>query len=85
MSGQSRAAMVLGRFAQAAESLRACRSLAPVVSTSGRGLQTSAPAQQQPAPASDMIEVTVNGEPVQIPKGSTVMAACATAGVDIPR
>lgn len=32
-----------------------------------------------------MIEVFVNGEPVHIPKGSNVMAACDAAGIDIPR
>ena len=51
-----------------------------------RSFQTSTIAQQQPAPApSDTIEVEVNGQPVQILKGSTVMAACDAAGVDIPR
>lgn len=77
--------MVLGRFAHAAQSLRACRSLTQCASTSDRCLHTSAAAQQQAAPASDLIEVTVNGEPVKIPKGSTVMAACSAAGIDIPR
>jgi len=37
------------------------------------------------APAADMIEVFVNDNPVSIPKGSTVMAACDEAGIDIPR
>lgn len=32
-----------------------------------------------------MIEVFVNDQPLQIPKGSTVMQACDAAGVDIPR
>lgn len=43
--------------------------------------QTAAPA----AAPSDTIEVKVNGRPVDIPKGSTVMAACDAAGIDIPR
>lgn len=55
-----------------------------------RGVQTSAgPSQAQPAaaapPASDTIEVFVNDEAVQIPKGSTVLQACDAAGIDIPR
>ncbi len=80
------ASMMLGRLPQAAQSLRVCRAFSPCCSVSAeRILHTSAGAQQQPAPASDLIEVTVNGEPVQIPKGSTVMAACSAAGVDIPR
>jgi 2Fe-2S iron-sulfur cluster binding domain len=33
----------------------------------------------------DTIEVFVNGEAVQTPKGSTVMQACDAAGIDIPR
>lgn len=41
---------------------------------------------QQAAPqASDTIEVFVNDEPVQIPKGSSVLQACDAAGIDIPR
>ena len=50
-----------------------------------RGLQTSSAAQQQPVPAPEMIEVFVNDQALQIPKGSTVMQACDAAGVDIPR
>jgi NADH dehydrogenase (ubiquinone) Fe-S protein 1 len=52
-----------------------------------RSVQTSAGASQQPAPAqaSDTIEVFVNDEPVNIPKGSTVLQACDAAGIDIPR
>ena len=33
--------------------------------------------------ADDLIEVFVNGEPVQVAKGSNVMAACSAAGVDV--
>ncbi|XP_058079393.1 NADH dehydrogenase [ubiquinone] iron-sulfur protein 1, mitochondrial [Magnolia sinica] len=33
----------------------------------------------------DAIEVTVDGFPVKIPKGFTVLQACEVAGVDIPR
>jgi NADH dehydrogenase (ubiquinone) Fe-S protein 1 len=52
-----------------------------------RSVQTSAGASQQPAPAQapDTIEVFVNDEPVNIPKGSTVLQACDAAGIDIPR
>ena len=37
------------------------------------------------AQADDHIECKVNGEPVHVPKGSTVMQACDAAGIDIPR
>ncbi len=50
-----------------------------------RSLQTSASLLQQAAPATDSIEVFVNDEPVNIPKGSTVLQACDAAGIDIPR
>jgi len=54
-----------------------------------RGLTSSAPAASaaaaDAAPAPEMIEVTVNGAPVSIPKGANVMAACTAASVDIPR
>lgn len=33
----------------------------------------------------DAVEVTVDGKPVRVPKGSSVMEACDAAGVDIPR
>lgn len=33
----------------------------------------------------DAIEVFVDGYPVKIPKGFTVLQACEVAGVDIPR
>lgn len=33
----------------------------------------------------DAIEVFVDGYPVKIPKGMTVLQACTVAGVDIPR
>lgn len=43
-------------------------------------------AQAAPAPADDgMVEVTVDGKPVKIAKGSNVLQACDAAGVDIPR
>lgn len=42
-------------------------------------------AQAAPAPADDMIEVTVDGKPVKVAKGSNVLQACDAAGVDVPR
>ncbi|RMZ55200.1 hypothetical protein APUTEX25_005478, partial [Auxenochlorella protothecoides] len=33
----------------------------------------------------DLIEVTVDGKPVKVPKGSNVLQACDAAGVDVPR
>lgn len=50
-----------------------------------RGFQSTAAAHQQPVSPPEMIEVFVNDQPLQIPKGSTVMAACDAAGIDIPR
>eukprot|EP00884_Botryococcus_braunii_P000409 jgi/Botrbrau1/10369/Bobra.146_2s0008.1 len=51
-----------------------------------RGVHVTTALHQAPAAApSDTIEVKVNGKPVDIPKGATVMAACDAAGVDIPR
>ncbi|GBF88631.1 NADH:ubiquinone oxidoreductase 76 kDa subunit [Raphidocelis subcapitata] len=50
-----------------------------------RGLHTSAAAAQQAAPQPDTIEVFVNDEPIQIPKGWSVLQACDAAGIDIPR
>ncbi|KAL1327373.1 hypothetical protein AAHE18_13G297500 [Arachis hypogaea] len=38
-----------------------------------------------PRPRPDAIEVFVDGYPVKIPKGMTVLQACEVAGVDIPR
>ncbi len=43
----------------------------------GRGFHATA------AKADDLIECFVNGEPVQVAKGSNVMAACSAAGVDV--
>lgn len=42
-------------------------------------------AAAQPAPADDYIEVTVDGKPTKVLKGSNVLQACDAAGVDIPR
>lgn len=42
-------------------------------------------ASQQAVPQPEMIEVFVNDDPIQIPKGSTVLQACDAAGIDIPR
>lgn len=46
-----------------------------------RGLAAAA----QPAPAEDLITVTIDGKEVQVAKGSNVLQACDAAGVDIPR
>ncbi|KIZ05603.1 NADH dehydrogenase (ubiquinone) Fe-Sprotein 1 [Monoraphidium neglectum] len=53
--------------------------------TQERGLQTSAYVAQQAAPQPDTIEVFVNDQPIQIPKGFSVLQACDAAGIDIPR
>ena len=49
------------------------------------GVRAAASAAPAAAPADDGLQVTVNGEPVTVPKGSSVMQACEAAGVDIPR
>lgn len=47
-----------------------------------RGMAAAA----QPAPVDDgMIELTVDGQPVRVPKGSNLLQACDAAGKDIPR
>lgn len=51
----------------------------------GRAFHGTASPQQQPAAHADTIEVFVNDQAYQIPKGSSVMQACDAAGVDIPR
>lgn len=51
----------------------------------GRAVHTTAGALQQAVPQPEMIEVFVNEEAIQIPRGSTVMQACDAAGIDIPR
>jgi NADH dehydrogenase (ubiquinone) Fe-S protein 1 len=41
-------------------------------------------AAASPAP-SDTVELFVDGKPVTVPKGASVIQACETAGVEIPR
>ena len=48
---------------------------------SAEGIHSSALAQNAP----DLITVTVDGRPVQVPKNATVLQACETAGIDVPR
>eukprot|EP00803_Ostreobium_quekettii_P011543 evm.model.scf_418.1 EVM.evm.TU.scf_418.1 scf_418:2929-11411(-) len=45
----------------------------------------TATAAAPPKPADDKIEVQVDGKPIRIPKGYTVLQACDAAGIDIPR
>lgn len=72
-----------GRIAaRAARALRQYEALAQDGS-SVRGFHVTAAALQ--APAADQMEVEVNGQNVNVAKGSTVMQACDAAGVDIPR
>ena len=49
------------------------------------GLQSQRCMAAQPAVQEDMIEVTVDGNPVKVAKGSNVLQACDAAGVDVPR
>lgn len=72
--------MALQRLAQqASKAARSARAIsqACAASSSGRTFHASS------ARADDLIECFVNGQPVQITKGSNVMAACSAAGVDV--
>jgi hypothetical protein len=54
----------------------------PLWGLQARGMAAAA----QPAPVDDgMIELTVDGEAVRVPKGSNLLQACDAAGKDIPR
>lgn len=67
--------------------LKACRQLRQLGSPQLWSLQAERcmAAAAAPAAAEDLIEVTVDGKPVKVPKGSNVLQACDAAGVDIPR
>lgn len=51
--------------------------------TSRTALSTAAAAA--PAPAEDMLTITIDGKQNQVPKGATIIQACEMAGVEIPR
>ena len=71
-----------GRVAsRAARALKGLDGVSQPGAGSGRCLHATSAAQQAP----DTMEVTVNGEAVNVAKGSTVMQACDAAGIDIPR
>jgi NADH dehydrogenase (ubiquinone) Fe-S protein 1 len=38
-----------------------------------------------PPPPSDLIDLTIDGKQVSVPKGASLIQACEAAGVDIPR
>ena len=71
--------------------LRAARALRQLPSLAYEGVPSQLQAQRflaaQPAaaPQDDTIEVTVDGKPVRVAKGSNVLQACDAAGVDVPR
>ena len=72
--------MALHRLARnASKAARSAKAISQACagSSSGRSFHVTAPA------ADDLIECFVNGEPVQVVKGSNVMAACTAAGVDV--
>lgn len=48
-------------------------------------LFSAEPAKDDGQPKEELVEVTVNGRPVSVPKGSNVLQACEAGGVDIPR
>ncbi|KAK3770008.1 hypothetical protein RRG08_043170 [Elysia crispata] len=49
------------------------------------GLTQTAFKSSQPAPAPELVEVFVDDKQVFVEPGTTVLQACATAGVEIPR
>ena len=69
----------------ASRAARALKGLDGLAAQPGAGsvrcLHVTSAAQQAP----DTMEVNVNGENVNVAKGSTVMQACDAAGIDIPR
>ena len=87
MTGERGAALLLSRLQRAARcGLEARGRSDPGKLCRARDLHVTAAAHQNPQAApTDTIEVQVNGKAIQIPKGSTVMQACDTAGIDIPR
>merc|ERR1712142_493754 len=56
---------------------------APASAQPGNAHQRSKATAAQPAP--EMVEVFVDGRPVSVVAGSTVLQACGEAGVEIPR
>ena len=72
--------MALSRLSCAGRTLRGLfEAVGPLGIVQARGSATAA------NPSDDKIEVTVNGDPIRIPKGYTVLQACDAAGIDIPR
>lgn len=72
--------MALSRLSCAGRTLRALfEAVGPLGTVQARGSATAANLSD------DKIEVTVNGDPIRIPKGYTVLQACDAAGIDIPR
>ena len=69
---------------------QAAASTAAVVadSTCGAGrrlLKWSAASLAGPAPSSDTVEVFIDGKPVTVPKGASLIQACEAAGAEVPR
>jgi len=44
----------------------------------------SRPPEAPPAPARPSIELTIDGQPVRMPSGSTILDACRSLGIDTP-
>ena len=44
----------------------------------------SRPPQAPPAPARAAVEITIDGAPVSVPAGSTILDACRSEGIDTP-
>eukprot|EP00271_Cylindrocystis_brebissonii_P010405 TRINITY_DN26587_c0_g1_i1.p1 TRINITY_DN26587_c0_g1~~TRINITY_DN26587_c0_g1_i1.p1 ORF type:complete len:744 (+),score=120.17 TRINITY_DN26587_c0_g1_i1:129-2360(+) len=58
----------------------------PLLRDGAKGLLQAARAfSSAPPPPSNTMEVFVDGNPVQVPKGVTVLHACDAAGIEIPR
>ena len=90
-------AMQLMLRIHAAEGVRAAGVLASSVVAGAKGIRqasssassssssSSASAQVAIAQDVELVDVTVNGVAVQVPKGASAMQACEAAGVDVPR
>lgn len=74
--------MALARIVRFAALKSACEGAAGSMAAVQTRWTTSAAAAK---PGEEKIEVTVNGQPISIPRGYTVLQACDLAGIDIPR
>lgn len=64
-------------------SAHAIRTSAPYVPTTRLSTAAAAPAEAIVDP--NLVNVTINGRQVQVPKSATIIQACESAGVEVPR